>query len=139
MQDSKTRRGRRPIVTVLDSERRFPGGREFRFAPAQQGEQVRRAPLSATMTARAFAWRDDDAANDASFAPSGAGAANEASRVPSNRGPANAPALSAAQDVAPETRGVENGAPRDDTALADLLRDLRRVYRAPRGGRVPRR
>lgn len=109
MQDSKIRRGRRPLVTVLVSERRLPGGREFVFAPARPGVPSRGAPMRATLSVRAFSWAGDGAANDAAFA-----------------GRAGAPGTPTAAGAP-----ILDGAPRDDVALADVLAGLRRVYRTP--------
>ena len=65
----KQRRGRRPIVTTLVSERRIPGGREFIFTSQdpQQGQEPRSG--RALQTARAFSWEDAPAANASRVAP----------------------------------------------------------------------
>jgi len=118
MQDSKNRRGRRPIVTVLVSERRLPGGREFVFALALPRVPSRGAPMRATLSARAFAWAGDEAANDAQFVGrTGAPVVGDAP-------------LAAAASFVGDTP-ILHGAPRDDGALADVLAGLRRVYRTP--------
>ena len=67
------RRGARPRVTSLLSERRVPGGRVFVFE--QDG-----LPVGASLGKRAFSWDADHVASDAS-ADAGkqpAGAANDA-------------------------------------------------------------
>ena len=65
----KQRRGRRPIVTTLVSERRIPGGREFIFTShdPQQDQEPRSG--RALQTARAFSWDDAPAANDPGLTP----------------------------------------------------------------------
>ena len=63
----KQRRGRRAALTVLVSERRVPGGREFVFAPVQPAQGRPARPQHALMTARSFSWGEDvPAANDPS-------------------------------------------------------------------------
>ncbi len=101
----RQRRGRRPLDTILVSERRVGGVREFVFFPADAppGERARPGrPLRALMTARAFSWADDPpVANDPSF---GGG---------------------------PEETAKVRAQERD---FEDFLRALGRVYRAPRRG-----
>ncbi len=98
-----SRRGFRPLSTVLVSERRVGGIREFTFSDAQSGPRSGSAqpgqPLRALMSARAFSWSDDvPAANDASIE---------------------------AVDAAPNAAGAE------DRDFKQFLAGLRRVYRTP--------
>ena len=74
----KQRRGRRPIVTTLVSERRIPGGREFIFTSIdpEEGQETRSG--RALKTARAFSWEDAPAANDATRSPGKPQPADEA-------------------------------------------------------------
>ena len=65
----KQRRGHRPIVTTLVSERRIPGGREFIFTSTDPEEGPETRSGRALQTARAFSWEDAPAANDATRAP----------------------------------------------------------------------
>ena len=64
----KQRRGRRPIVTTLVSERRIPGGREFIFTSTDPEQGPETQSGRALQTARAFSWEDAPAANDATRA-----------------------------------------------------------------------
>ena len=67
----KQRRGHRPIVTTLISERRVPGGREFVFSSTDPGPALDARPGRALQTARAFSWQGDEpAANDPRITPS---------------------------------------------------------------------
>jgi len=97
------RRGHRPLATVLVSERRIGGVREFVFSstpPAPGAVPRPGAPLRALMTARAFSWTEDvPAANDPSIA-----------------------------DVA----GDPGGAGGEERDFRDFLRSVRQVYRTPR-------
>ena len=99
----KQRRGHRPLATVLVSERRIGGVREFVFSstPPASGAGPRPGqPLRAVMTARAFSWEGDvPAANDPSI---GEG----------------------------EARPVEGAGEERD--FGDFLQAMRQVYRAPR-------
>ncbi len=74
----KQRRGHRPIVTTLVSERRIPGGREFIFTSTDPEEGPETRAGRALQTARAFSWEDAPAANDATCAPGKPEPMNEA-------------------------------------------------------------
>jgi hypothetical protein len=74
----KQRRGHRPIVTTLVSERRIPGGREFIFTSIDPEEGPETRSGRALKTARAFSWEDAPAANDATRSPGKPQPADEA-------------------------------------------------------------
>lgn len=63
----RTRRGVRPIATVLVTDRKIAGGREFTFRKPDEAEPDNR-PMTAVRTTRAFCW-GPDAANEASVEP----------------------------------------------------------------------
>lgn len=63
----RQRRGHRPLDTVLLSERRVGGVREFVFAPSDSPPETSRRPgrpLRALLTSRAFSWVDEPPATD---------------------------------------------------------------------------